>query len=78
MMLRLSLFGDPVESGEVWADFYEGGLSTMRWRHAIREFHRARMDVLRPEGIDLAKERLAVARAFVTQAVGRSLNTIRK
>lgn len=78
MMLNLSQLGDPAESQEVWADFYEGGLSTMQWRQAINEFHRARIDILRPSGINLVKERVAVVREFLMQAAGRSLNSIRK
>ena len=78
MMLKLSQLGDPAESHEVWADFFEGGLSTIRWRRAINEFHRARMDILCPSGIDLVKEHAAVAREFLMQAAGRSLNSIRK
>ena len=78
MMLKLSELGDPAESQEVWADFFEGGLSTIQWRRAISEFHRARMDVLCPSGIDLVKEHAAVAREFLMQAAGRSLSSIRR
>lgn len=77
MMLRLSRLDDPVESREVWADFYEGGLSTKQWRRAIREFHFARMEVLRPSGIGLVNEFIVVARQFLRHALARSLNSMR-
>ena len=77
MMLKLSLLGDPVESRGVWADFYEGGMSTVQWRHAIHEFHRARLDVLRPSGLNLVKERFAVIRELLRQSVGRLFKRVR-
>ena len=50
MFLRMSLVADPVELDFVVADFYEGGLSSERWQESFREFHRARIEVLRPTG----------------------------
>jgi len=78
MMLKLSQLGNPDESQEVWADFFEGGLSTIQWQRAVSEFHRARMDILCPSGIDLVKEHAAVTREFLMQAAGRSLKSLRK
>lgn len=78
LMLRLSQLADPVESREVWADFYEGGLSTSQWKHAIREFHRARMAILQPSGSALVKERVAVLREFLMQSAGRTLKSLRR
>ena len=76
MMLKLSLLGDPRQSQEVWADFCEGGLSTRHWRYAVYEFHRARMDILRPHGIGMVKELSSVARQFLFQGVGRTLKKL--
>ena len=50
MFLRLSQIADPVELGFVVASFVEGGVSTVRWRQSLREFHRARIQILRPRG----------------------------
>jgi putative colanic acid biosynthesis glycosyltransferase len=50
MFLRLSQIADPVELGFVVASFVEGGVSTVRWRQSLSEFHRARIQILRPRG----------------------------
>ena len=55
-MLRLSLLDDPIEITDVIAEFTTGGLSESRWLLGINEFHRARLEVLRPRGWDLAAE----------------------
>ena len=78
MMLKLSELGDPAESQEVWADFFEGGLSTIRWRAAVWEFHRARMKILKIRGSALVSEYLSVALNFVGQTIGRSRNSLRR
>ena len=56
MSLRLSKAADPVITDRVIADFTTGGLSTQRWAQAVGEFHRARREVLRPSGLDAARE----------------------
>lgn len=65
--LRLVQQQDPVIIGETIAVFYEGGLSTNAWRVSMREFHRARRDILRPRGAAAVREwvntQLGVAKA---------------
>ena len=65
--LRLVQQQDPVVIGETIAVFYEGGLSTNAWRESMREFHRARRDILRPRGAAAVREwvntQLGVAKA---------------
>ena len=65
--LRLVQQQDPVVIDETIAVFYEGGLSTNAWRESMREFHRARRDILRPRGAAAVREwvntQLGVAKA---------------
>lgn len=49
--LRLSQLASPVLLDFVVADFHTGGLSSVAWRESFDEFHRARLEVLRPRGI---------------------------
>jgi len=49
--LRLSQLADPVLLDFVVADFHTGGLSSVAWRESFEEFHRARLEVLRPRGM---------------------------
>lgn len=49
--LRLSQLADPVLLDFVVADFHTGGLSSVAWRESFEEFHRARLEVLRPQGM---------------------------
>lgn len=66
MSLRLAQIASPVVAGFVVADFYEGGLSSVRWRESFREFHQARLEIFRPKGLPRLQEqwdyRLHVAR----------------
>ena len=50
MFLQLSQIADPVEIDFVVASFSEGGVSTVRWRQSLIEFHRARIQILHPRG----------------------------
>lgn len=50
LFLQMSQVSDPLELDFVVADFYEGGLSSERWQESFREFHRARIETLRPTG----------------------------
>jgi len=72
-MLRFSQLARPAISDAIWADFYEGGLSTQRWRTAVTEFHRARRLVLKPTGLAALVERAATAQQLVTKGVYRTL-----
>lgn len=72
-MLQLSLIADPIEIPEVIAEFSTGGLSESRWLLAINEFHRARLEVLRPRGWNLTKEFASTA----SQALRMSAHRLR-
>ncbi len=54
--LRLVRQQDPVIIDDTIANFYEGGLSTQSWRESMREFHRARREILRPTGAAAVRE----------------------
>ncbi len=70
--LRLSQLGEPARFPSVIARFYEGGISTKRWARSLREFHRARREILHPTGIVAVREQWATARQFVAAATYRS------
>ena len=70
-MLQLSLIADPLAIPEVIAQFATGGLSESRWLLAINEFHRARLEVLRPRGWQLTKEFASTASQALRMSVHR-------
>jgi glycosyltransferase involved in cell wall biosynthesis len=67
--LRLVRQQDPVIIDDTIANFYEGGLSTQSWRESMREFHRARREILRPTGAAAVSEwlntRIGIAKAHI-------------
>jgi len=71
--LALTRLGEPLMLDLVIARFHEGGLSTQRWQESFREFHRARMSILRPRGLDALKERLYGARQMIAVGLYRGL-----
>lgn len=75
--LRLACRSEPVITDSVLACFSEGGLSTQHWRTAHREFHRARREVLRPQGVSAVSERSWTALTFGKEFVYRSLQRVR-
>jgi glycosyltransferase involved in cell wall biosynthesis len=72
-VLRFSLRSDPLPLGLVLAEFHAGGLSTVAWRQAQREFHRARREVLRPRGGAALLERWDTAVHATATAAYRGL-----
>lgn len=74
--LRLSEIADPVEVDDLIARFYTGGISSQRWRHSIAEFHRARKEILKPEGMAAARESVETARQYVKISASRFSNKI--
>ena len=73
LFLRVSTIADPVEIDEVIAVFAEGGLSSVSWQESLREFHRARVEVLRPRGPDRVRERLESAMQYGRMRAARWL-----
>jgi hypothetical protein len=55
--LQLAQAADPFVLPFVLARFHEGGVSTMEWQESFREFHRARREILRPQGAAALRER---------------------
>jgi hypothetical protein len=57
-ILRFAAEGRP----DIWdltiAEFRVGGLSSIHWKQANREFHRARREILRPNGWSGIRERV--------------------
>jgi len=70
-MLRLSRIADPVELPEVLAEFTTGGLSESRWLLSINEFHRARLEILRPRGFALVAEFASTAQHALRMGLHR-------
>ncbi|MCF8526169.1 MAG: glycosyltransferase [Candidatus Nanopelagicales bacterium] len=73
--LRLAAVADPLHLDMVVATFFEGGVSTDRWRESLREFHRARREVLAPKGFDAVRELVATARQAAVMSVHRGLRS---
>ena len=51
LMLKLSQTDEPLTTDHTLARFQSGGLSSQHWFQAIKEFHRARKEVLKPTGL---------------------------
>lgn len=56
VFLKLSLRSRPKHIDDVVAVFQPGGISTVRWRAALAEFHRARREILAPTGTAALRE----------------------
>lgn len=64
---------DPLVWRRTIAEFQVGGLSTVQWRAALGEFHRARSSVLRPTGADAIVERWDTTRILAATSLYRGL-----
>ena len=62
--LRLVGIANPIELPETIATFHEGGISTVRWRQSIGEFHRARVQVLAPRGLSRIRELIGTSAQY--------------
>ena len=71
--LQLSEIADPEILNFIVADFHEGGASTVHWRVAFREFHRARREVFRPTGTTSIREAVDTATHFAKVWVYREV-----
>lgn len=70
--LQLTTLGSAVVLPFVVARFHEGGVSTRAWAASIREFHRARRQILAPSGAARQREQVETVRQFTTMAAHRS------
>lgn len=73
VFLRLSQRSAPTYLDLVVATFAEGGLSTREWRESLREFHRARREILKPTGARAARERFETLRQAVAMGLYRGV-----
>lgn len=73
IFLRLSSISDPRVVPFVVAIFYEGGASTQQWKQAFAEFHRARLEVLRPSGLARLQEAVNTRANFARAWTYRTL-----
>ena len=71
--LKLSTVADPLYLETVIATFVEGGVSTTRWQESLRQFHRARRQVLRPAGLGAVREYAETARQAVAMGLYRGV-----
>lgn len=71
--LRLSQLSDPIELDFVIATFAEGGVSTTRWQESFRQFHAARVSILRPSGVAAIRERWNTASQYAKVFVVRNV-----
>jgi len=71
--LRLSVMAEPVMIDEVIAEFHEGGTSTVQWKRASAEFHRARMEVFHPSGRERFGEFWHTGNQFMRQFIVRDV-----
>lgn len=78
VFLRLSSISDPLEMEELIARFFEGGLSSRRWRRALVEFHQARRVILSPAGFAAVREVLETTLLFVQIGSARLLRRLRR
>lgn len=62
--LRLTLISAPTMLDFPVARFYEGGTSTSQWKQSFAEFHRARLEILAPQGFSAITERFYTARQY--------------
>ena len=73
MALRFSTIGAPLQLDFPLACFAEGGISTVEWKRALREFHRARVEVWAPTGTAALRERWETVVQFTRMWIARDV-----
>jgi glycosyltransferase involved in cell wall biosynthesis len=73
LFLKLSQVSNPLEIDAVISDFYVGGLSTIAWKESLKEFHDARVSILKPSGIEALRECLGTWSQFARMNAARTL-----
>lgn len=71
LMLKAHRMARPVVLNFTIARFQQGGLSSVSWKQAIKEFHRARIQVFQPTGFDRLRELAETGNQFTRQALVR-------
>ena len=69
LMLKASKDSEPGFIPFPIAHFQQGGASTQNWRKAVGEFHRARVSVFEPHGVEQLQEWTNTAIGFVTTSL---------
>jgi len=73
VFLQLAQIAPPVHLTATVAAFQPGGMSSVRWREASREFHRARREILHPRGLMALREWWETWRLRTATAAYRAL-----
>ncbi len=71
--LKLSEVEDPQYLDMIVANFTEGGVSTTQWRESLRQFHRARRQILPLTGWRSLEEFARTARQFAAMTLYRDV-----
>ena len=75
--LQLSKSAAPVYLDLVVAEFIEGGLSTTKRRASLSEFHRARKEILQPQGLGRVRESLESLRLRILTEANLVITAVR-
>jgi len=78
LILQLSTLASPIRWTWPIARFQQGGTSTRRWRTALREFHRARLDVFKPAGKSRIVEAIDTSRLSTKTFIARAIGSIHR
>lgn len=78
LMLRAHVSARPIVFNFVLANFQQGGASTLHWRTAIREFHRARVQVFQPRGIARVREWSDTGIQYIRIGIGHAVQGFRR
>ena len=73
--LKLTLIADPIYLDFVIATFTEGGISTTKWRESFSQFHRARKEILKPQGTAALREQFESSRRYAMVYLHREIRS---
>ena len=71
--LKVSQISSPLMVNTIVAEFREGGASTVQWKHAMKEFHQARVEVFRPTGMKRLREMWRSAEEYAKRLIYRDV-----
>lgn len=73
--LCFSQVAEPVVLSFPVARFFEGGVSTQRWKESFHQFHHARRSILKPTGVRGLKEFFNTYRMYLMVLMSRELKS---
>ena len=73
--LKLTLIADPIYLDFVIATFTEGGISTTKWQESFSQFHRARKEILKPQGTAALREHFESSRQYAMVYLHREIRS---